>query len=74
MSQTNPRTRAQDQKQTFECETQWRAAINMIHDTNEVIISNDGPYLRFAFDSKTKEKIGFFNKQRNKGYVSEHPS
>jgi hypothetical protein len=71
MSQT--RTRATDQKLQFENEEQWRAAVSMIRDVSaaDVTITEDGEFLVFAFDNETKEKIGFFNKQRQRGYVCE---
>lgn len=72
------RVRATDKEFTFTDFNAWQAAAKMMRNRDDIQIIDDGEFISFAFEpSKSNQlpdeqemiKVGFFNKQRNFGYV-----
>jgi len=82
MSNTPPkkRVRATDKEFTFNDYNAWKAAATMMRNRDDLEFIDEGEFISFAFEPSKQNplpdddigelnKVGFFNKQRNFGYV-----
>jgi hypothetical protein len=78
MSQPKPRVRASDKEFTFNDFEAWQAAAKMMRNRDDIVFVDDGDFISFAFepskqnqmhDEQQMDKIGFYNKQTDFGYI-----
>jgi hypothetical protein len=73
------RIRAADRDYQFTDFDSWKAAVTMLRNRDDIVFADDGDSITFAFEPSkqnalpdeevTGDKVGFFNKQREWGYV-----